>query len=123
MKRNIDDIQAQLNGKMHWDASKNEIREWLSSKHSITGELADEMVRNGTKAKGASTRRKSILHFVTSLIAALFFGMLLWILSLTERTRIVWEIVLTGALVGCAGFAARSLYQIVTGKSDTAIDA
>lgn len=61
------EIQDQLNGKMHWDASETEVRNWLTEKHGITNEKADLMIERGISVKRATIRRTSIMRLIVAL--------------------------------------------------------
>ncbi|WP_395738136.1 hypothetical protein [Prosthecobacter sp.] len=118
---NRDQIQEQLNGKMYWDASESEVRDWLSAKHGIIEKEADEMIAIGTKAKQASIRKSSLIRMSVSLIAALPLGFFAWLAMQSSQRRAAGAL---GTLcLGCLGYAAKNFVQVLNGRCDTAIDA
>ena len=123
MATDIDQIQEQLNGKAHWDASEAEIREWLSEKFSIEGERADAMIAAGFLAKAAAIRRRSLMHLLLALVAGIVFGAMTWIALHTSNRITAKDGVLLAATVASLGYAGKNLVQLLSGKSDTAIDA
>lgn len=118
------EIQDQLNGKMHWDASEAEVRDWLAEKHGISDEKADFMIEKGISAKRASIRRTSIVRLTVALVASIPLGALAWLCMHAEgRTATRASFVLAGACLSCLFYAGKNLIQVLTGSSDTAIDA
>ena len=109
---------------MHWDASEAEVRDWLAEKHGIRDEKADFMIERGISAKRASIRRTSIFRFTVALVAAIPLGALAWLCMHAEGGRATRaSFGLGGACLACLGYAGKNLFQVLTGSSDTAIDA
>ena len=118
------EIQDQLNGKMHWDASETEVRNWLAEKHGIRNEKADLMIERGISVKRAAIRRTSIMRLIVALVVATPLGGLTWLSMQAEgRTTDRVSLALGGACLVCLGYAGKNLIQVLTGNSDTAIDA
>jgi len=118
------EIQDQLNGKMHWDASEAEVRDWLADKHGIRDKKADFMIERGISAKRASIRRTSIFRLAVALVAAIPLGVLTWLSMHAEGRRATRaSLALGGACLSCLFYARKNLVQLLTGSSDTAIDA
>lgn len=118
---NRDQIQEQLNGKMYWDASESEVRDWLSEKHGIIETAADEMIAIGTRAKKASIRQSSLIRLSVAFVAALPLGFLTWLAVQSSQRRIAGA--LGTACLACLLYAAKNLMQVLSGRSDTSIDA
>ncbi|WP_395749477.1 hypothetical protein [Prosthecobacter sp.] len=115
-----DKIQEQLNGKMSWDASESEVREWLSDKHGIIEKEADEMIAVGMRAKKATIRKSSLIRMTAALIAALPLGFFTWLAMQSSQRRAASA--LGTVCAGCLIYAAKNLVQILSGRCDTAID-
>lgn len=123
MAIDLDQVQAQLNGKVHWDASEAEIRDWLSEKFSIDGTQAESMIAVGLRVKAASIRKRSLLHLVLALIAAVILGGLTWLASETATGFRAREGILLTATLGALAYAGKNALRLITGRSDAAIDA
>ena len=123
MAIDLGQIQAQLNGKLHWDASEAEIRDWLSEKFAIDGARADSMIEVGFRAKAASVRKRSLLHLVCALVVAVALGGFTWLASESSRGIRGREVFLLVATLGVLSYAGKKAVQLISGKSDTAIDA
>ncbi|MEZ5299395.1 MAG: hypothetical protein R3F11_01810 [Verrucomicrobiales bacterium] len=128
MGKNLKTLKEQVIGKMHWDASEQEIRDWLSEKHGIVGEDADLMIAAGLKAKAASVRKASLLRMTVAAAAAAAVPLLLLLLLswLGDHTTglLLGEILCPrSAGFGCLGYVGKNLIQVISGTSETAIDA
>lgn len=123
MGKNLKTLKEQVIGKMHWDASEQEIRDWLSEKHGIVGEDADLMIAAGLKAKAASVRKASLLRMTVAAAAAVPLLLLSWLGDHTTGLLWVRSFVLVSAGFGCLGYAGKNLIQVISGTSETAIDA
>ncbi|MEM7147078.1 MAG: hypothetical protein AAF591_18300 [Verrucomicrobiota bacterium] len=122
--RSREDIQAQLNGKVHWDAKDWEVREWLKSKHGIEGVEADEMIREGERVRVISIRKRSLVRGVASLVVGVPLIVAAWAGFESEGRRTTrWAIIVAIAGLGCFAYAGKNFIQLVSGRSDVAIDA
>ena len=118
------DIQVQLNGKVHWNASDREVREWLMFRHGIDGEMANEMIAAALRARAASIRKISLFRGTIAFLVAVPLLVLAWMGMETEGRRMTGKALFLGSTgLACLGYAGKQFLQVITGKSDVAIDA
>ena len=113
---NIESIQQQVNGQVKWNATEPEMRDWLSNKHSIAGELADSIIQQAFQAKSAEIRSTAKVHFivyslVTIVLASL--GLLGEMVDKSILASIMWV-----AAIGSLVLILRSLRRLISGKGD-----
>ena len=117
-------IQEPLNGKVHWDASEEEVREWLDSKHGITNDEADAMIAIAFRVKASTIRKICLVRATVATIAGCILIAFAWVGWRSEgrRTR---SFGIAAAIAGfsCLGYAGKNFFSVISGKSDVAIDA
>ena len=120
-------IEQQVISKIHWGASDHEVRDWLSSKHSIHDSDADQLIDRAFKIRAKEIRGRAVVRLVFSIVGIVIA--LVWFLFpfftgfIFVGARALIATIAMGAL-GIFSIAVffRSLSQILTGKTFGAVD-
>lgn len=122
--RSKEEVQSQLNGKAHWNASDREMRDWLISKFGIDGDDAESMIREALREKALSIRKTSLFRAIVALVVAVPIFFFAWLGLQSEGRRTAAGVIFLASVgLSCVGYAGKNLHQVMTGKSDVAIDA
>jgi hypothetical protein len=119
MNERMQKLADQVAGKIHWGASRNEVRDWLVNEQQISGDDADRLIDQGLKARRGEVRQRALLRVLFASIGALLFALYLCgqyfgrFVIIGMPVLIVWVIGL-----GSVGVICHSLYELVTGDSD-----
>lgn len=122
--RSKGEVQSQLNGKAHWNASDREMRDWLKSKFGIDADDAETMIREALREKARSIRKTSLFRAIVALLVAVPLFFFAWLGWQSERRRTTSGAIFLASIgFSCVGYSGKNLYQVMTGKCDVAIDA
>lgn len=119
MNEQMQKLADQVRGKIHWGASKAEVREWLQNDKHLSGEDADRLIERGFKARRNEVRQRALVRVVFAGIGVCCFGLFLWLqytgnfILIGIPVLIVW-----GLGIASIGVVAHSLHELVTGDSD-----
>jgi len=123
MATDLKNIQDQINAKMHWGDSEEEIEDWLREKHSIEGERADAMILKGINDRKAGIRKTCLIRMIVALIAAIPLGLCSLLALQNDGYSFKYGILLGTLCFSCLGYVAHNLLTYIKGKSDISIDA
>lgn len=100
------------------------MRDWLKSKLGIDGDDAESMIREALREKACSIRKTSLFRATVALLVAVPLFIFAWLGWQSEgRRTTAGAVFLASVGFSCVGYAGKNLYQVMTGKSDVAIDA
>ena len=123
MAQNLENIQNQINAKMHWSTTEEEIERWLKDKYRIEGDQSKSMILKGVNNRKTEIRKTSLIQMTVALLVAIPFIVYVII-------GIQYEGSLGGSGAGlgsvcliCLGYAGKNLLQVISGNSSTSIDA
>ena len=119
---NIEYIQKQANGQVKWGDTRTELAVWLKSKHSIEGELANEIIEKAFLAKRADIRSTAKVHFTIYFIVSLALGGMLGLMLMTDARIGLGKGMLLVGLLSCLGLTGKSFMRMLTGEGDHRAD-
>ena len=122
MVRDLKNIQDQINAQMYWDASEKEIAEWLSDKFGIVGDEAKAMILKGINNKKSEIRKTSLIRMIVALLVAIPLAVIAIIGLKSDGKLGARGIFIAVVCVACLSYAGKNLLQLISGRSDTAID-
>ncbi|HSJ02912.1 MAG: hypothetical protein ACAI34_04865 [Verrucomicrobium sp.] len=114
-------VQEQVDNKVYLAAPEFEIREWLETRHKITGAEADAIIKLANSKRAKSIRGQSLFGLIASLIV-----MAATLVPVMKEFR-SGEIVMVKASLLLMGFSlstvffCRYLIRVITGKTDEPI--
>jgi len=123
MDQNLNNIQDQINAKMHWGDSEQEIEEWLREKHSIEGDRADEMIQKGIQDRKSEIRKACLTRMLVTLVFAIPLAFISMYCLQQEGRMFSYGVTLGVACFGCFTYVFKNLLSYVSGRSDVSIDA
>jgi hypothetical protein len=112
-------LAEQVAGKIHWGASRNEVREWLQNQKQVVGEDAEQLIDQGFKARRSEVRQRALLRLIFASIGLFLFGLFLYVQYLGKfllvgiPVLLVWGLGLSSICV-----VSHSLFELATGHSD-----
>lgn len=120
-------IEQQVVSKIHWGASDHEVRDWLSSKHRIYDDEADQLIDHAFKIRAKEIRGRAVIRLIFSIVGILIvLGWFLFPLFtgyIFVGMKAVFVTIAAGFLgIISATFFFRSLSLIFTGKTFGAVD-
>lgn len=119
MNEKMQKLADQVAGKIHWGASKNEVREWLQEEKQISGEDAEQLIDRGFKARRSEVRQRALLRLCFAGIGALLFGIFLYTQYIGKFVLIGLPVLIVWGLgLASLGVICHSLFELVTGESD-----
>ena len=113
-------LQDQVNAKVKWNASEDEVLSWLSQRHSIRGTDAAEMFEIAMRHRAGVVRERSLYGMILAGIATLICGGMI--------TGQIFGGVIFGrssfimlfACAFCGAWFLRYLFRFLSGRSDIA---
>lgn len=118
----IQAIQDQVNAKIHWDASVDEVLDWLEEKHGIEGDGAEAMLRVAQAKRRNSIRERGLYLMILCGIAMAIPGTFLvmeWMVGRFYLLRTLLCVILFGFCF--LGFL-RGLARVLSGKTTGTVD-
>jgi hypothetical protein len=113
-------LQDQVNAKVKWNASEDEVVSWLWERHSIRGTDAAEMFAEAQRHRAAVVRERSLYGMILAGIATLICaGMIAAQLS-GGFIFIRRSLVMLFACAFCGAWFLRYLFRFLSGHSTIA---
>jgi hypothetical protein len=113
------ELQDQVNSKILWDAPEWEVLEWLEDKHSVRGELAEQMLRTADFFRRRAIREKALYGAIACLIGLSVCGGLIWAQLAGGFIFIIRSLALAAAFLFCGFWFVRYTGRLVTGRTDS----
>ena len=119
MDDRIQKLADQVAGKIHWGASRSEVREWLQNEKQLSGEDAEQLIDQGFKARRGEVRQRAMLRLFFAGTGFLLFGLFLY-LQYVGRFILVGipVLIVWGLGLSSVGVVCHSLFELVTGDSE-----
>jgi hypothetical protein len=119
MNEKMQKLADQVAGKIHWGASKTEVREWLQDENQISGDDAEQLIERGFKARRGEVRQRALLRLIFAGIGLLAFVAFLYVQYFGNFVLIGLPVLIAWGLgLASIGVIWHSLSELVTGDSD-----
>jgi len=113
-------IEEQVNAKVYWGASKEEVSDWLIREKGVSEADAEQMLRNARRVRTTTIRRRAVMTLVISAMGvtiAAVMAVLWW----QGHMRRAWYL---AAAIGLPslGLLFKSVANLVRGDSDEPLE-
>jgi len=117
----VDPVQAQVNGKIHWNASDQEVLGWLKERHQIECEAANNIITIAKDARRREVRERALYGLITSGSFFVITSALLQFLATSSFTSVAS--ISLGWFYGLSGVAFLGfLYRFLTANHAGPLD-
>lgn len=113
-------LQDQVNAKVKWNTSEDEVVSWLWERHSIRGTDAAEMLEIALRHRAGVVRERSLYGMILAGIATLICGSMIAGQMFGGVIFVRSSIIMLFACAFCGAWFLRYLFRFLSGRSDIA---
>jgi hypothetical protein len=113
-------LQDQVNGKVQWNATDDEVLTWLWERHQIRGPDASEMIAKGRWHRARIVRERSCYGLILCAVGATLCGLMIGMQWLDGVFFIRRGFVILTAFALCVAWFLRYLFRFLSGRADMA---
>ena len=72
-------IREQVDSKIHWGSTREDVASWLAQKHGIVGDEAEQMLNHAYRARHVALRERALVRLFLSIVGLVGAGIALYI--------------------------------------------
>ena len=111
MNERMQKLAAQVAGKIHWGASRSEVREWLLHGKQLSDEDSERLIDDGFRSRRGEVRQRAVLRLVFSSVGLLLFAVFLYLQYVGRFIIVGIPVVIAWGLgLGSIGVVCHSAY-------------
>ena len=120
-------LRQQVISKIYWGAREQEVTDWLSEEHGITGAGADQLLADAFRARTSAIRGRALMRLVLSILGILLVGAFIYVRFLSGAIFYGSGAIISAALALAIGGVSivtfvRSVAHLLTGETHGSVD-
>jgi len=116
-------IREQVDAKIHWGDSREDVAAWLGQKHGILGEEADQMLDHAYRERHAALRERALIRLLLGIVGLVGGGIYFYIryasdVEIFKGSALVMTLILLVIIVVSLTTLLKSV-NLLLGQDDT----